>query len=78
MIFIKISQNFIKSPLKLCLISQISVHSLWLVCHLHFLGHYSVVKPRCSNFRIITAMFPVFGILQYNQIKEQFSLLLQI
>ena len=31
MIF-QISQNFIKSPLKICLISQISVHSLWYVC----------------------------------------------
>ena len=28
MIFVKISQNFIKSLLKLCPISQISVHSL--------------------------------------------------
>ena len=31
-IFVKISQNFIKSHLKICLISQISVHSLWHVC----------------------------------------------
>ena len=30
--FCKISQNFIKSPLKSCLISQISVHILWHVC----------------------------------------------
>ena len=30
--FVKISQNFIKSPLKICLIAQISVHSLWHVC----------------------------------------------
>ena len=30
-IFVKISQNFIKSHLKICLISQISVHSLWHV-----------------------------------------------
>ena len=28
-IFVKISQNLIKSPLKSCLFSQISVHSLW-------------------------------------------------
>ena len=28
-IFVKISQNFIKSHLKNCLISQISIHSLW-------------------------------------------------
>ena len=27
-IFVKVSQNFINSPLKICLISQISVHSL--------------------------------------------------
>ena len=32
MIFVKISQNLIKSPFKICLISQISVHSLWHVC----------------------------------------------
>ena len=31
-IFVKISQNFIKSPLKFLYISQISVHSLWHVC----------------------------------------------
>ena len=31
MIFVKLSQNFIKSPLKICHISQISVHSLWHV-----------------------------------------------
>ena len=31
-IFAKISQNFIKSHLKFCLISQISVHSVWHVC----------------------------------------------
>ena len=30
--FKKISQNFVKSPLKFCLISQILVHSLWHVC----------------------------------------------
>ena len=31
-IFVKISQNFIESHLKICLISQISVHSLCHVC----------------------------------------------
>ena len=30
-IFVKVSQNFIKSHLRFCLISQISVHSLWHV-----------------------------------------------
>ena len=30
--FKKISQNFVKSPLKFCLISQILLHSLWHVC----------------------------------------------
>ena len=30
--FKKISQNFVESPLKFCLISQFSVHSLWHVC----------------------------------------------
>ena len=29
---VKISQNFTKSPLKICFISQTSVHSLWHVC----------------------------------------------
>ena len=38
MIFVKISQSFIKSPLKFCFISQISVHSLWHVCNLIELG----------------------------------------
>ena len=33
MIFVKISQNFIKSHLKICLISQISAHRLWHVCY---------------------------------------------
>ena len=32
MMFNKISQNFVKYPLKFCLISQILVHSLWHVC----------------------------------------------
>ena len=31
-IFVKVSQNFIKSHLKFYLISQISAHSLWHVC----------------------------------------------
>ena len=41
-ISIKISQNFIKSPLKNCIISQISVYSLWHVCTklLRFLSFY--------------------------------------
>ena len=30
--FVQVSQNFIRSHLKFCLISQISVHSLWHVC----------------------------------------------
>ena len=30
--FEKISQKFVKSPFKFCLISQILVHSLWHVC----------------------------------------------
>ena len=30
-IFVKVSQNFIKSHLKFCLISQISANSLWHV-----------------------------------------------
>ena len=31
-IFMKISQNFVKSPLKISLLSQISAKSLWHVC----------------------------------------------
>ena len=38
-IFIKFSQNLIKSHLKICLISQISVHSLWHVCTIYFKSH---------------------------------------
>ena len=34
----KISQNFIKSPLKNCLLSQISAHRLWHVCLLRILS----------------------------------------
>ena len=30
--FKEISQNFVKSPFKVCLISQILVHSLWHIC----------------------------------------------
>ena len=37
-IFVKVSQNFIKSHLKFCLISQISAHSLW---HVHVCDAYS-------------------------------------
>ena len=36
MIFVKISHNFIKSHLKICLISQISVHSLWRGIYMDF------------------------------------------
>ena len=31
-IFVNVSQNFVKSHLKFCIISQISAHSLWHVC----------------------------------------------
>ena len=40
--FIKITLNFIKSHLKICLISQISVHSLWHV--------WNVVEKQAANF----------------------------
>ena len=36
MMFKKISQNFIKSPLKICLISQTFVNILWHVCIIAF------------------------------------------
>ena len=35
--FKKISQKFVKSPLKCCLISQVQVHSLWHVCLFAFI-----------------------------------------
>ena len=51
MIFVKISQNFIKSSLKFCFFSQISVHSL-----LHVWGYFYIDKEnikiylKCSLF----------------------------
>ena len=42
MIFVKVSQNFIKPHLKNCLISQISAHSLWHVCIL--MSQYSMLQ----------------------------------
>ena len=42
-IFVKVSQNFIKSHLKFCLISQISAHSLWHVCQQQ--GHTGTRPP---------------------------------
>ena len=48
-IFVKISQNFIKSPLKIWFISQISVHSLWHVC-------------MYDGFRILAVLFIRIGI----------------
>ena len=58
MIFVKISQNFIKSPLKFWFISQISVHSLWHVWVNKYLSSikngletYSCTKePSASKF----------------------------
>ena len=45
--FKKISQNFVKSPLKFCLISQIVVHSLWHVCeHLFSCQNWSHMKKK--------------------------------
>ena len=48
-IFVKISQNFIKSPLKICLIPKISVHSLWHVWWPHVAMKISCEQPsRCQ------------------------------
>ena len=41
--FKKISQNFVQSSLKFCLISQILVHSLWHVCTCAFLLQFLFV-----------------------------------
>ena len=65
MIFVKISQNFIKSHLKICLNSQISVHSSWHVCqadlrlcraHSHFVGFVM----RWLNYRRMTFHKTIF------------------
>ena len=46
-IFVKLSQNFIKSPLTIWLISHISVHSLWHVC------------PITSQILMFNFVFPI-------------------
>ena len=44
--FKKISQNFVKSPLNLCRISQVLVHSLWHVCIIGILwSFFNSVDP---------------------------------
>ena len=53
MIFIKISHNFIKSPLKICLISQISVHSLWHVCRHQNLVPWSCLPLTCGYIHVL-------------------------
>ena len=50
--------------------SESSLIRVFTVCHsvCIFWTHYSMIKPHCSNFRIITAIFRVseyFGILRY-------------
>ena len=37
-ILVKVSQNFIKSHLKFCFVSEILVHSLWHVCMIYSYG----------------------------------------
>ena len=46
-IFVKVSQNFIKSHLKFCLISQISAHSLWHVWASRYGMGASSIKTEC-------------------------------
>ena len=57
MIFVKISQNIIKSPLKICLISQKSDHSLWHVCELIKTVHRPVQKLQGGYLTIIKDLF---------------------
>ena len=47
MMFKKLSQNFVKSPLKFCLISQILVYSLW---HVWMCCRYSLKVPNRGAF----------------------------
>ena len=53
--FKKISQNFVKSPLKFCLISQILVHNLWHVCMVFQTGWigYSISNRGCNNSQMM-------------------------
>ena len=59
--FKKISQNFVKFPLKFCLISQILVHSLWHVCtYINFdplKPHFYIVKLGFTGVYIIFFYF---------------------
>ena len=48
-IFVKVSQNCIKSHLKFCLISQISAHSLWHVWEMiDFSGEVRMLSFSCK------------------------------
>ena len=53
MIFVKISHNFIKSPLKICLTSQIPVHSLWHVCRHQNLVPWSCLPLTCGYIHVL-------------------------
>ena len=55
-IFVKISQHFIKSHIKMCLISQISIHSLW---HVWFHGPV-ILSYRCIS-KTIWCMSVIFS-----------------
>ena len=59
MIFMKISQNFVKSPLKISLISQISAKRLWHVCvtiHIKCVEIFHVKKKKKKNQILSTAI----------------------
>ena len=66
LIFVKISQNIIKSPLKICHISQISLHSLWHAC---------AADPDCSYVKFINFLHPSFKVFQLTYCRRQSILL---
>ena len=85
LLLVKISQNFVKSPLKHSLISQISVHSLWNVWMRHFykrnvstIMYISVsktfqsgIRTYCSRTVIMTLYSGINETVPMNAIEPQ-------
>ena len=77
MIFVKISQNFIKSHLKICLNSQTSIHSLWHVCMVANVFH---VYWQCLCMKKILLLdnekivfFMDMGVIFFSEVPKHFS-----
>ena len=69
--FKKISQNFVKSPLKFCLISQILVNSLWHVCTVKTLVGISIFDGgKLEESEGYNYIFVVFYMLESKQISS--------